>query len=281
MKKHASFRELAAPHMEVNVSEEERIKQLKWNVKRPLPQLKIGQPQYEHPGVALVLGGPSINDYVDEIRGLREVGWGLATVNGSYRWALMNGMVPSIQVMLDGRTFNRKFVKEKETYTQFFVCSHAHPALFDELEGYDVHMFHCPGSKEAAKVINEHFFGMWAPLKGGTTVGLRAIYLLHMLGSRRVSIYGMDSCYSNGHHHAYPQRENDAKRYWVVRCGGRKFKTTPWMASQAEEFVQMQATAPEDLELAVHGDGLIAHWIRETHRRKKPVFPTLVGQYSD
>ena len=80
-----------------------------------------------------------------------------------------------------------------------------------------------------------------------------------------MEIYGFDSCLADdGSHHAYAQPENDAEKSIVkVTCGGRVFRCTPWMASQAQEFIdQMQKLLVDEVELAVYGDGLIANILK-------------------
>ena len=98
------------------------------------------------------------------------------------------------------------------------------------------------------------------PVFGGSTVMLRAIPLLMMLGIRKIHIYGFDSCLLDDRHHAYAQAENDGAPVMDVLVGGKTFKCHPWMAVQAQEFIELvKHMLPEDAELAVYGDGLIAH----------------------
>jgi hypothetical protein len=40
------------------------------------------------------------------------------------------------------------------------------------------------------------------------------------------------------------------------------FSCTPWMLSQAQEFRGLVGFLGDEVELAVHGDGLIAHMIK-------------------
>lgn len=277
MRKKGGFREIVSPYMGVNTSDKERLESVKTNVKRPIPQLRI----YDaHPDpIILLCGGPSINREVKEIQKLRKKGHKLCTVNGSYQWALDHDLLPSLQIMLDGRAWNKRFLENLRPETQYFLCSHCHPETFEALNGHKVSMFHCPGSKAVAKVVNDHFFGMWLPVKGGTTIALRGIHLLYALGFRKIAIYGMDSCYLDKAHHAYEQKENDIKTFWEVKVGRKLFITSPWMASQAEEFMHMTKVLPPDLKLAVFGDGLIAEWMRETHKRGRPVEPRFVGEF--
>ncbi len=90
---------------------------------------------------------------------------------------------------------------------------------------------------------------------------LRILPLLRMLGYWKFEIYGFDSCLADGLHHAYKQPENDDERVINVTCGGRSFQCHPWMASQAQEFIDLMRKLADEIELVVHGDGLIRHII--------------------
>jgi hypothetical protein len=98
------------------------------------------------------------------------------------------------------------------------------------------------------------------PVFGGSTVVLRGLPLLMMLGLRRFQIWGFDSCLKAGEHHAYSQPENNYEGVFDILVGGRRFQCHHWMAVQAQEFVDMvKHMFPKDVEMVVHGDGLIAH----------------------
>jgi hypothetical protein len=61
-------------------------------------------------------------------------------------------------------------------------------------------------------------------------------------------------------HHAYAQPENDgdAVRTLDMKIGDRTWRCAGWMAIQAHEFVQLVKIFPDDVQLDVRGDGLLA-----------------------
>jgi hypothetical protein len=91
---------------------------------------------------------------------------------------------------------------------------------------------------------------------------LRALPLLRMLGFYKFEVYGFDSCVRPDAHHAYPQDENANDgvegRQVLVSCGGEVFTATPWQASQAQEFIDLMRMMGSEINLIVHGKGLIA-----------------------
>jgi len=294
----------------LNTVKEKLIENIQLSTKRGWPQM-IPHDRQDRPALVLC-GGPSLNDYADEIRQKREGGHSLITVNGAYKWALDHGMVPSAQVMLDGREFNKRFLEPIVENCHYFIASHCDPATFDMVPKGKGLIWHCVDNEELAAPLNEHYGeGAWFYVPGGSTVVLRTIVLLRMLGVWRQELYGFDSCLKEswvcqqadgslvkhdtlGHileyntkeeaqqasdtlsndfgvpnvavskygHHAYEQKENDGQSVVKVTCGGRIFYCNTWMVSQAHEFMDQVKFMGNEVELAVHGDGLIAHIIK-------------------
>jgi hypothetical protein len=75
-------------------------------------------------------------------------------------------------------------------------------------------------------------------------------------------LYGCDSCVlKDGYHHAYEQKENDTEIVIpvTVNPSGRVFYGHTWMLSQAQEFMDVIKFLGDEINLAVYGDGLLAH----------------------
>jgi len=114
------------------------------------------------------------------------------------------------------------------------------------------------------------------PIGLGTTITIKAIQLMRMLGFQSFDIFGFDSCwikspwytatgYGEYQHHAYDQKENDNdKRLRVVlKPEGRddmtrEFICAPWMMRQSMDFQKLIHDHGNDFRLNVRGDGLIA-----------------------
>lgn len=63
-------------------------------------------------------------------------------------------------------------------------------------------------------------------------------------------------------HHAYAQPENDKFGIIPVTCGGRVFACAPFMVSQAQEMMDLIKFLGDEIELEIHGDGLLAHILK-------------------
>lgn len=210
--------------------------------------------------IVLLAGGPSLAESLDTIKMLREQGAGLVTVNGAYNWALKNDLRPSVQIVLDGREFNKRFLEPVTDYTKYLIASQVSPATLEGLPKDRTLLWHTVLDEEVEKAVLETG-NQFYPVPGGSTVVLRAIPLLRMIGFSKIHIFGFDSCLRGDRHHAYEQPENNGGVAIPVICEGRTFWCSPWMAHQASEFRDLVEFLGDEVELAVYGDGLIAHML--------------------
>lgn len=229
--------------------------------------LKVVSPHVQNNEKTLLLaGGPSLNAHLDEIKAKRDEGYKLVTTNGAYSWAIKNGLEVSAQIVVDAREFNNRFLEPIQLKCKYFIASQCHPSCFDKVPADQTWLWHSAIDEDQAKELSEYYDARsecFFPVLGGSTVILRAIPLMFMLGFHRIEIFGFDSCLLDGEHHAYKQDENILKSILQVSCGDQIFLCQPWMASQAQEFMDlMKVMSESNLELVVHGNGLIAHIIQ-------------------
>ena len=209
----------------------------------------------------IVGGGPTLDDFLDEIKQMRIDGVKLLTLNGAYNWCLERGLTPSAQIMVDARPFNARFVYPVVEDCRYLIASQCHPSVLEGLPKDRTFIWHT--TTELIEDILKENYGFYWPVPGGSTVLLRAIPLMRMLGYHKFHLYGCDSCINEkGEHHAYEQKENDSEVILPVNLGGKSFHCMPWMASQATEFISLVQYIGNEVELEVHGNGLLA-WIIE------------------
>jgi hypothetical protein len=242
----------------LNVNDEQVESNIRINMESGYPQIKLHAEQDIE--IMLIAGGPSLNDFKDEIKANRANGMPMVTTNGSYQWALDNGMTPSAQVVLDAREFNKRFVEPVVDGCKYLLASQCHPSLLPGLPKDRTYIWHANFGDAHKEILDQH--GPWVGTTGGSTVTLRSIFLLRQLGFKKIHIYGFDSCLIGPEHHAYSQPENDMTSVIPVKLNGREFMCHPWMASQGQEFIDMTKLLGDSVELAVYGDGLIAHIIK-------------------
>ena len=241
---------------------------IKSSIKRGLPQVEPYETQDKV--IGLVVGGQTLEETFPDLLEKRKNGMPVVSVNGSHKYCMERGLVPSAMVMLDSREFNNRFVTPIAKDCKYFISSQCHPSVFDRLEdcGSKVWIWHCAGDTDNEDLLKEQYGDKYFTIMGGSTVTLRAIHLFRMLGFSKFEVYGFDSCII-GQHHAYEQKENDDEQVIDVMVADKEFRCTAAHYHQAKEFVQMIAKTGEHYDLAIHGGGLISHIIKNPDSLKK------------
>lgn len=245
-------------HGVLNVTVEEVRKNVEANLQGPWND--IGPFETNDMEVAILAGGPSLNSYLDEIRQLKASGVKLCTLNGAYNWAHEKGLFPVNQFVVDARPFNARFTKPASESNYYFIASQCHPSVLEGLPPTRTFLWHT-AVNEIRDLLDKHR-DVWFAIPGGSTILLRAIPLLRMMGYKKFHIYGADSCLMDKAHHAYEQKENDGVPVIPVVVRGKTFMCHSWMISQAQEFMDLIRVFGNEIELNVRGDGLLA-WIVE------------------
>ena len=128
----------------VNADDEDIRKNITANINKDVPQVIPYETQWGKV-VALVVGGPSLDSTLDELKEKYNDGMPVVTVNGSYKYCMDRGIRPAAFIMLDSREFNNRFVDPPHAKCKYFICSQCHPSVIDKLEGYETHIWHCAG----------------------------------------------------------------------------------------------------------------------------------------
>jgi len=251
----------------LNVEDAQIAENVRYAIRQQHPQAWPHPPQADR--VCLVGGGPSLDDTLPELVALLNEGARLVTVNGSYQWCLERNLRPTAQIVVDARQSNARFLEPYIPACRYFLASQCHPDSWDAVQGRQyVAIFHsaAPDNATLKPILDEYYLNTWAPVSGGSTVILRAISLLRVMGYLRFDLFGVDSCFLGDAHHAYPQAENDAdKRYKVRTCPtgrpdlARDFWVTPWHLAQADDFIRFVKYEGDHFLLNVHGNGLLAY----------------------
>ena len=252
-----------AENVGCNVSDEMILDQVAENIRLQLPQAKPHQPNPET--IALVCGGPSLKQTEKELVEAVWQGAKVCAVNGAYQWCIDHNIKPSVMVMLDARKFNARFVATPVPGCRYLLASQCHSRAFELCADRIVVLWHaCSAGQPELDMLKEFYFEKCHPVTLGTTVSIRAISLLRMLGFQSFDIFGLDSCILDNEHHAYAQPENDRDKripVWLEGCD-EKFIVTPWMAKQCQDVQQLIIERGNTFRLNVRGPGLIAAILR-------------------
>lgn len=271
----SGYRGFLFNRMKMNTPEDQVFKQVRENLGRGLQQLRPFEEQLNQKVVVLG-GGPSLNDYVDEIKEHKKNGAKIITMNGSYGWAKEHDLWPVTQFMIDARKFNKRFMEPVSEDNVYILAAQVHPDIFDILPSDKTWIFNAnldEGCVQISEEILGEMYTDWFPLPGGSSVMLRALPALQMMGFRDVEVYGFDSCLM-GHdlgdadvdiknHHAFHQPENDFNddRLAYVTINDKRFAVEPWMLCQANEYLNCSKILLKHMKIKIHGNGLIAHCV--------------------
>jgi len=230
---------------ESNTEEDKLIENIEYSNNLGLPLLELSDPHEDH--AVVVGGGPSVKNFIEEIKWRKSQGQKIFALNNSWKWLDGQGIIPDFHVMMDARPENVEFVPDGKC----FYSSQCDKSVFDKAK--DVTLWN---HSNAQNIVQGN--GLF--VAGGSTVGLNTLSICAMMGYRQIHIYGFDSSYEEDKHHAYEQNLNDNENTIIVKCGDKEFKTAPWMAEQAIQFSELY---PQLISmgcvLTIHGDGLLPY----------------------
>lgn len=251
---------------------------------------------------AIIGGGPSLKDSVDDIRRLKRNGVNIVSVNKSHDWLLDRGIVPWAHVLLDPKEWVSEYVQRPRRDVRYFVASQCHDKTFDALQGYPVFLWHAGqdfpevGQNQPHEYLRQYWPNTpWHLVEGATTVGLRAPRVGHSMpnGPDVFHMIGMDSSRTNGKLHAYdkPEARDAATRTMKLQHDGKfyLFDTNSHMSQQLEDFDQFIAGLADSYKLGnvrpkfkmkFYGSGLLPFFAAKLGLHANPecnADPTKVG----
>ena len=155
--------------------------------------------------LAVVGGGPSIVDHLDEIREFTDI-W---AINGACGFLRDHG-IESTLLSLDPCDFLAPRVAGAK---KALLATRCHPDVFACLQGADITVF---------DAVNDTENGMWASCASVTV----AFHLSMALGYRKTVFFGCEGSYSEKTHAYMDEAELQDYRF-VVECGGKQYLTAP------------------------------------------------------
>lgn len=202
--------------------------------------------------IAIVGGGPSLNDTLDELTKIETV----MVCGSAHDYVVAQGLSPRYAVMCDADKSEADFITRPLHSCTYLVASCCDPSVFDALAGYDVVMWdNDQGDHEIFGADARH------AIQGGCTVTLKAINIAIMLGYiGRHHFFGFDSSFTDAEY-AYGGNPTNG-RPLLVKVSGRIFSSTTGWLAQAANFRDMVLAMPHFFTPTVHGDGLIAAMIQ-------------------
>lgn len=235
---------------------------------------------WPHERKAVIVGsGPSLADSLHKLREHKEKGDFLFCVKSAHHRLIEAGIVPYGCIVLDPRIDVLKWITPVHPEVTYFVASMVIPAVWEHLldsraKVWGYHALVGAHETDVLKEFDKRTKKQSFLVSGGSTAAVRGISLLHAMGFRNFHLYGMDSCYFER-----PDTSEMTKmgrpRYFEVEVAGKKFWTEAQMVAQSQDF-QMVLRGQQDLQMQVHGDGLIAHLLSKLANPGRTDFSTII-----
>jgi hypothetical protein len=216
--------------------------------------LELGDPLQDR--IALCTYGPSLNDFIPQIKAHKESGGKVCTVSGAHRLLKSHGIIADYHVEMDPRAHKADFVSDPSPETEYYIATSAHEDMYARLETANVVKWNVYTDDGDEKFLSQ-FPGNHFCLEVGSVVGLGALVVMCVRGYRSFDIYGMDCSLLDGVRHAGP---HNGKRQFVqsVFCKDKWFRSTPQLIGALNDFFRIVPRLGQ-VNIELHGDGLLQY----------------------
>ncbi len=225
----------------VKIPTEVRASNMAGSLSRDLPCIDYGKPKKDK--VAVVAGGPSVEEDLDELRNFDGY---IVAINGAHDWLISHEITPDAMIMADAHENMAEMVRKPQMETTYMMASWCDPKVFDALKDHNVILWHA--------ATDEKDNGTMSICTGPS--GLTAApLLLYVIGYREIHLYGADSSLSSIQSHIYKEG-GITKDKMQVLVGTDVYLTTAQFVLQAAHLWDLKKTMCENIDLTVHGYGL-------------------------
>ena len=204
--------------------------------------------------VDIVGGGPSLKDTIHELKDFDRI----MACGSAHDFIVDNGFVPNWTVICDPDPIVIKYLTRLTKTTNYLVASQCHPSVIAYLmgNGCNVTLWHA-----GQNVQEETLFGNnRIVVRGGCTVGMRAVPIAINFGFCYLHLFGFDNCIVENKSHAYsfvdPEKENITK-ILDIGVGGVMFKMADYHLGQIMDFKQILQMVGHKAVFKSHGPGAI------------------------
>lgn len=237
-----------------NTSQQVIVDNVKSASRRDLPWLSESMCNFSGE-CAIVAGGESLVNYIDEIRDLDAM---IFSCNGTHDFLIERGIKPDFFTMVDARPIN-DFAKMPQKDCIYFLASQVHKKMFERLKDNKVILWHTEHEVFPKKYVEQRaqdrHQGHYFTIAGKGSIGLTTICLAYTLGFRSFRLYGFDSSFTK-YQHAYKQTQNEKDKILQHELNGVLYQTTPNLMAQIGTYLNLLPLL-EDCKVAVRSDGLI------------------------
>lgn len=223
-----------------------------------------------HDGRCAIVGAsPSVKNYVQEIAAYRADNHNMVmSLNAAHRWLINRNIIPNIHVIFE--------IDLTDPYTAlggapdyevtYYIASCCNERILSSLKReHKCVLWHAELPPEGYHSLIADVFPGEFMVSGGYATFFRSLTIGQILGYRAFDLYGVDSSFDgpSSHIEGYPIANMEPKeKVWVQNGGNTQaFTTQGGLAYQAQQVMEFCKVNP-DVELRIHGDGLMRHLYR-------------------
>ena len=234
---------------------------------------KLKYPRVEHMAemregvpIAIVAGGPSLNDTYPDLKRFKRI-----MVCGSAHNHLVSklGIRPTWTVVCDPDSISARYITEPSPGTKFLIASACADEVFQVVSKWDFAVWNCGDELIDSKKWDDQgvVFG------GGCTVLTRAIYLAGSFGFWNMHFFGCDTSIREDAHHAYdfltPEEQLGDVVPIQITLDGPKYMVPKYLVGQLFDLKTLINANAHRIRVTVHGDGVFAEMMAEANRRRQ------------
>lgn len=230
------------------------VRNIATNSARDIPDIHDLPEWREELPIALVGGGPSLADHLDELKRYENI----MLCGSVHDYAVENGVEPKWSVCCDPDPVAAAYYSKPQKGCTYLIASACDDAVFKALDGYRVVRWHSGGHDNSPTVWGE---SRKVLIGGGCTVGTRAFVIAVCFGFSNLHFFGFDGCLRGGRHHAYGYASSDESplgELSEVRLGspdGPAYVMAGYMMGQLFDFQKLLAIHGNRVTCTVHGGG--------------------------
>ncbi len=224
------------------------VSNIRANAARDLPFLLDQTFEKTNEPLAIVAGGPTLNDTIGELRQFRNV----MVCGSAHDHVVSLGIKPTYAVFCDAMPSPPYFFR-KQKDCRYLLATQCDRTLFHQLSDCLVTMWDLNGYVDVKE------FNGRGRINGGTTAALRAPALGLVLGYSDFHIFGVDSSFPDDRErHAYDyDDESDVLPMIYARINDRVFRTTNQFIAQAQDLQSICTRYGTLFSVKVYGDSLM------------------------
>jgi Protein of unknown function DUF115 len=247
------------------------IPRLKHAAKLTIPHLPELMP---HKGrMAIVGAGPTVADYVDEIKKYKISDLdNVMSLNATHNWLIQHGVIPRIHVIseFDVEDVSVALGGPPHKEVTYYISSACHENISRQLTNHKRVLWHQFMPMQGYQQAISRYFKNEFMVASGFATFFKSLAIATVLGFRDFELFGLDSSFEESSHvggYAIANRETKLS-VWAGDPWGhnlKKFTSQGNLVFQAKEFIEFCKYNQSGLKLRVCGDGLLRHLHETRH----------------